>query len=325
MSKTFAVFGAGFMRLALFSTIFASVSWCQGTPPMRTRYLTSLTNAEIEEYLQRNDIIFVPVGTVEVHGGLPVDCEYVGPLAWSLKLAEEVDGLVLPYLAYFYPGGTAPAKGTVEIMPSEGLAYLKVIARSLLRQGFRRQIYITGHGPSFETLSPLIREFFDETHCPILYLSTGALRGGTQSQGGRGGRGAPAQGGRGTQPGGSQNAMMCGAYSIVGRLEDIPVNMSHPMPPHPTDQALSKLEALGPGSGTIGYYFGDPGEHGGAFTAITAEQRAALAKEGVAQIEATVKGSDIKGIVQAMRDHDRFTQEVVLPKYGSTIPNAVSR
>jgi len=78
---------------------------------MRTRYLTSLTNAEINEYLKRNDIIFVPVGVVEVHGGFPVDCEYVGALAWAQKLAEEVDGLVLPNLSYFYPGGTAPASG----------------------------------------------------------------------------------------------------------------------------------------------------------------------------------------------------------------------
>jgi creatinine amidohydrolase len=291
---------------------------------MRTRLLTSLTNAEIEEYLQRNDIIFVPVGTVEVHGGLPVDCEYVGPLAWSLKLAEEADGLVLPYLAYFYPGGTAVAKGTVEIMPSEGLAYLKVIARSLLRQGFRRQIYITGHGPSFVTLSPLIREFFDETHCPILYLSTGAL-GGTSAQGGRGGRGGrggSAQSQTGPPTERSQSVLMCGAYSIVGRLEDIPVNMSHPMPEHPMDPSLPKLVNLGPSgsSGSIGFFFGDPGEHGGVFGSITAEQRAAWAKEGVAQIEATVKGSDIKGIVQAMRDHDRFTQEVVLPKYGNSLP-----
>ncbi len=103
---------------------------------MRTRLLTSLTNTEVESYLSRNDIIFIPVGNVEVHGGLPEDCEYVGPLAFAQKMAEEVDGLVLPYLAYFFPGGTVVGKGTVYITPSEGLAYLKAIARSLLRQGF---------------------------------------------------------------------------------------------------------------------------------------------------------------------------------------------
>ena len=46
MSKVLVPFGAWLIRLALTSTVFAIVSWGQGTPPMRTRYLTSLTNTE---------------------------------------------------------------------------------------------------------------------------------------------------------------------------------------------------------------------------------------------------------------------------------------
>ena len=299
MSKVLVTFGAWLMRLALISTVFAIVSWSQGTPPMRTRYLTSLTNTEIETYLKRNDIIFIPVGNVEVHGGFPTDCEYVGPLGFAQKMAEETDGLVFPYLAYFFPGGTVVGKGTVYVTPSEGLAYLKALARSLLRQGFRRQIYLTGHGPSPQTLSPLVREFFDETKDPILYIETGGLM---------------------RRVKGDFNKVLFGAYSIAGRLEDIPLDVTQVMPEHPTDPSLNKLQALGPPSGAIGAYFGDPGEHGGLAKPITAEQRAAWAKEGVAMIEAAVKAADMKGIVQAMRDHDRFTQDVILPKYGSILP-----
>ena len=266
---------------------------------MRTRYLTSLTNTEIEEYLKRNDVIFIPVGNVEVHGGFPTDCEYVGPLAFAQKMAEEADGLVLPNLAYFFPGGTVVGKGTVYITPSEGLPYLKAIARSLLRQGFRRQIYLTSHGPSPQTLSPLVREFFDETKDPILYIEMGSLM-----------RKAHAD----------FNKVLFGAYSVVGRLDDIPLNVTQVMPEHPSDPGLNKLQALGPGSGAIGAYFGDPGEHGGLAKPITAEQRAQFAKEGVAMIDATLKAADVKGIVQAMRDHDKFTQDVILPKYGNILP-----
>ena len=46
---------------------------------------------EIEEYLKRNDIIYVPVGPTEYTGGSPVDIEYVIPLAYSIKLAEKSD------------------------------------------------------------------------------------------------------------------------------------------------------------------------------------------------------------------------------------------
>jgi len=92
------------------------------------------------------------------------------------------------------------------------------------------------------------------------------------------------------------------------------------MPEHPSDPVLNKLQALGPGSGAIGAYFGDPGEHGGLAKPITAEQRAQFAKEGAAMIDATLKVADVKGIVQAMRDHDKFTQDVILPKYGNILP-----
>jgi creatinine amidohydrolase len=285
-------------RLTLCTIGFAMLSWGQ-TPQLRSRYLTSLTNTEIEEYLKRNDIIFIPVGNVEVHGPFPTDCEYVGPLAFAQKMAEETDGLVLPNLSYFFPGGTVVGKGTVYVTPEEGLAYLKAIAHSLLRQGFRRQIYLTSHGPSPQTLSPLVREFFDETKDPILYIELGGLM-----------RKAHAD----------FNKVLFGAYSVVGRLDDIPLNVTQVMPEHPSDPALAKLQALGPGSGAVGSYFGDPGEHGGLAKPITAEQRAAYAKEGVAMIDATLKAADVKGIVQALRDHDKFTQEVILPKYGGFLP-----
>jgi len=290
---------ARFVTILILLTVFLSVCWGQGAPHMLTRHLTSLTNTEIEEYLKRNDVIFIPVGNVEVHGGMPTDCEYVGPLAIAQKMAEEADGLVLPYLAYFFPGGTVVGRGTVYVTPSEGLSYLKAIARSLLRQGFRRQIYLTGHGPSPQTLSPLMREFFDETKDPILYIETGGLL---------------------RKVKGDFSKVLFGAYSIVGRLEDIPLNVTQTMPEHPTDPALTKLQALGPPSGAIGAYVGDPGEHGGLAKPMTAEQRAAWAKEGVAMIDAAIKAADVRGIVQAMRDHDKYTQEYILPKYGNILP-----
>ena len=54
---------------------------------MRTRILPKMLNSEVQEYLQRNDIIIVPVGTVEMHGGLPLDVETNISEAVGLKMA----------------------------------------------------------------------------------------------------------------------------------------------------------------------------------------------------------------------------------------------
>ena len=137
---------------------------------MRTRILPKMLNSEVEEYLQHNDIIIVPVGTVEMHGGFPLDSETVISEAYALRMAEACDGLVLTGLPYFYAGATASGRGTVQVSVRQGIDYLSAIAHSLLRQGFKRQIYISFHGPAHMTCSPMVRDFFDETGVPILYM-----------------------------------------------------------------------------------------------------------------------------------------------------------
>ena len=143
---------------------------------LRTRVYDSMTNAEMESYLEKNDVIFLPVGTAEMHGSMPLGCEHVLPLALATKMAEMTDGLVLSGLVYFYPGATAVARGTIQVSPSVGAAYLKQICGSLFRQGFRRQILLSYHGLAEVTLVPLVREFFEETKCLIVYMRPRYLR-----------------------------------------------------------------------------------------------------------------------------------------------------
>ena len=121
---------------------------------LRTRILPKMINSEVEGYLEHNDIIIVPVGTVEMHGGLPLDSETVISEAYALRMAESCDGLVLTGLPYFYAGATASGRGTVQVSVRQGIDYLGAVARSLLRQGFKRQIYISFHGPAHMTCSP---------------------------------------------------------------------------------------------------------------------------------------------------------------------------
>ena len=130
---------------------------------MRTRILPKMLNKEVQDYLQRNDVIIVPVGTVEMHGGFPLDCETVISEAYALKMAEACDGLVLTGLPYFYAGATASGRGTVQVSIRQGIDYLGAVARSLLRLGFKRQVYLSFHGPAHMTICPMIRYFYDET------------------------------------------------------------------------------------------------------------------------------------------------------------------
>src|SRR5580693_9359877 len=138
---------------------------------LHTRDLTRLSQVQVADYLKRSDIIFVPLGAVETNGIMPSDRDYVSPLAYAMAMADEVDGLYMPGLVWSYPGTTLIAQATVNMSPTQGLNFLRAVAESLLRQGFRRQVYISsGQGPAPLTAGTLVREFFDQEHVPLLYI-----------------------------------------------------------------------------------------------------------------------------------------------------------
>ena len=213
---------------------------------MRTRILGKMLNSEVQEYLQHNDIIIVPVGTTEMHGGFPLDCETVISEAYALKMAESCDGLVLTGLPYFYAGATASGRGTVQVPVRQGIDYLGAIARSLLRLGFKRQVYISFHGPAHMTICPMIRDFYDETGVPILYfdammhmnkckdLFTSFL---------------------------AFHDITVGAYKIMNRLEDVPLVTGYSHREPQSCAPFNDLFSLGYQSAAVGYCFGENGDH----------------------------------------------------------------
>src|SRR5437588_1835224 len=146
------------MRLALLGLSYGALTCCTLLCPaplysqvrkLHTRDLTRLSQVQVADYLKRSDIIFIPVGAVETNGIMPSDRDYVSPLGMAIAMAEEVDALYMPGLIWSYAGTTLVAPATVNITPSQGAAFLRQTAESLLRQGFRRQVYISmGQGPA---------------------------------------------------------------------------------------------------------------------------------------------------------------------------------
>ncbi|WP_338472525.1 creatininase family protein [Niallia sp. XMNu-256] len=279
---------------------------------MRTRFLSKLTNGEVEEYLQKNDLIFVPVGVTETHGALPLDAETVLAEAIALKMAEASDGLVLHNLPYFFAGGTIMARGTVQMSVKDGMTYLYQIAKSLLNQGFRRQVYITSHGPAYITVSGMVRDFFDETKVPILYMdilkASEAVQFNLMEK---------------------FHDMNIGAYKILGRLEDVPLNVpeSHSVT-YDVQHMLAGM-SKNPGnslgkyayqSGAVGSYFYEPSDHMATPLLKTFEEREAHANAGVQAINELVKALDMPGIVENLRQVDFYTKDTILPKYGEYLP-----
>lgn len=267
---------------------------------LRTRILPKMLNSEVEEYLTHNDIIIVPVGTVEMHGGFPLDSETVISEAYALKMAEACDGLVLTGLPYFYAGATASGRGTVQVSIRQGIDYLSAIAHSLLRQGFKRQVYISFHGPAHMTCSPMVRDFFDETGVPILYMDltmqmTRSAKDLFKSMD-------------------SFHAITVGAYKMMGRLQDVPITTEFTHSSPQSCAPFNDLFGLAYQSASIGYCFAEQGDHMST-TAIPDEAaRDKLADEGETLITELVARMDMPHVVEQMRNLEAYNNAVAAEK-----------
>jgi creatinine amidohydrolase len=280
---------------------------------LHTRDLTRLSQVQVADYLKRSDIVFVPLGAVETNGIMPSDRDYVAPLAYAMTMADELDALYMPGLIWSYPGTTMVAPATVNISPSQGTVFLRALAESLLRQGFRRQVYISsGQGPAPLTAGTLVREFYDEEHVPILYIDMDTYLPKLKL--------APDARGK----------ALYGAHYITGRLIDLPLKgdygeaESKPAGPVPENTGLAGLNKLGyGGSLTLGSWVPDVMAHGGGREPVlpaTAAEREEWGIQGKQQIAAIVKQMHLQEAMEDLKNHDEYTNKVMVPKFGKILP-----
>ena len=258
---------------------------------MRTRIFGKMLNSEVQDYLQRNDIIIVPVGTTEMHGGFPLDCETVISEAYALKMAESCDGLVLTGLPYFYAGATASGRGTVQVSIRQGIDYLGAIARSLLRLGFKRQVYLSFHGPAHMTICPMVRDFYDETGVPILYMDM------------------MMQFGKNKDLFTSFTAfhdITVGAYKLMNRLEDVPLVTGYDHREPQSCAPFNDLFGLGYQSAAVGYCFGENGDHMATPDIPDIDTRNKMADNGAKLICGMVERMDMPHVVDQLRKLEAY-------------------
>jgi creatinine amidohydrolase len=198
----------------------------------------------------------------------------------------------------------------VQVGVRAGIDYLSAVAHSLLRQGFKRQVYLSFHGPAMMTCSPMVRDFFDETGVPILYIDLS-----TQMNRAMAGM-LPKNLTSGMTPEVMQKFMRMfhsvtvGAYDKMGRLADVPLVTGYQHSKPQSCAAFNSLFGLASQSGSIGYCFAEQTDHMATIDLPDEATRAELAAEGRKVITATVESLDPAKIVQQMRELEAYNQQV---------------
>jgi creatinine amidohydrolase len=129
------------------------------------RHIERLTYIEIGKLISKgNDIVILPVGTVEAHGPhLPLGTDVMIPCKIAEKLAEVVDGLIAPPIYYGITRSLVGYTGSLTVPPDTFTQYVKAILLSLAKHGFKKAIVINGHGGHVNELKDIATEVWSES------------------------------------------------------------------------------------------------------------------------------------------------------------------
>ena len=111
----------------------------------------------------QTDLVIVPIGTIEAHGGSPLGTDNIIPGAMARDLAPRLGALVAPPVPYGVTDSLLPYPGSTTISSATFEAYLLEAATGLVRAGFRRVVLLNGHGGQTSEVNRVVSRLWDAT------------------------------------------------------------------------------------------------------------------------------------------------------------------
>jgi creatinine amidohydrolase len=127
-----------------------------------SRRLWELDSRSFERKVKSNSLVIVPVGALEAHGPhLPLGADQIQAESTAFALADRVDGLVAPTIAYGSAPGARRFPGTVSLTIGQLEAHVEGVLSEFARSGVRRLLVISGHAERGHMAA--LREAADQT------------------------------------------------------------------------------------------------------------------------------------------------------------------
>lgn len=140
-------------KILLFSLLYIpSVSLFAQTNPLWSQekvknFLPHMTVPEVREFLEKSDLVIIPVGAMEQHGNhLPLGTDFLNGVERCKLIAAQRDIIVAPVLM----AGQSPYHmgfpGTITLSAETIVRVHLEAVQSLIRHGFHRFIIMNSHG-----------------------------------------------------------------------------------------------------------------------------------------------------------------------------------
>lgn len=108
------------------------------------------------------DLVLVPVGTMEAHGGCPLGTDTIIPTALAGDLAPRLDALIAPAIPYGVTNSLLPYPGSTTVSEETFVAYLLEACGGLADAGLRRIVILNGHGGQTKEVHRVVHRLWDD-------------------------------------------------------------------------------------------------------------------------------------------------------------------
>src|SRR5207247_6496555 len=111
----------------------------ESTMALPSVFMAELSNRHVEEYLQQNDLVLVPVGSTEQHGPhSPLSTDVLIPQEVCRRVALARDGLVAPPINYGISDAHVGFKGLAYLTVRTFMSVVEDVCYSLAESRFRK-------------------------------------------------------------------------------------------------------------------------------------------------------------------------------------------
>ena len=155
--------------------VLVLVLFLQAKEEAKPLVLQEISWADVEEYLESNDMVIIPLGSTEQHGPhLPLGTDFYEAFGISKIISARTGVLVAPVLFSGYSVYHSGFQGTLSLKPETMEEVLFETAEVLIKYGFQKIMFFNYHGGNRLIESKVIHRINHTTEAVAVAIGYGA-------------------------------------------------------------------------------------------------------------------------------------------------------